>query len=96
MHDMKALEGCERTALLVLNLSTRWKRVANLTLRLLYSQGKSPRHPLKRRLGGPQSRSGRSGKKKSLPVLGVEIRIVLSVTCHFNDHAIRKQQQQPS
>jgi hypothetical protein len=27
-------------------------------------------------------------------VLGVEIRIVFSVACHFNDHAIREQQQQ--
>jgi len=74
--------------------SARDGRVANLPLRLLYSRGKSPRHPLKRRLGGTQSRSGRSGEKKSLPVLEVEIRIVLSVTCHFNDHDIRKQQQQ--
>jgi hypothetical protein len=27
----------------------------------LYSRGKSPRYPLYRRLGGPQSRSGRRG-----------------------------------
>jgi len=36
------------------------------------------------------------GKKKIFFVLRVEIRIVLSVACHFNDNAIRKQQQQPS
>jgi hypothetical protein len=28
----------------------------------LHSQGKSPWHPLDRRLGGPQSRSGRGGE----------------------------------
>jgi hypothetical protein len=28
--------------------------------------GKSPRYPLERRLGGPQSRSGRSGEEKIL------------------------------
>ena len=43
MHAMKAHGGCERTALLVLNLGTRWKRVASLMLRLLYSREKSPR-----------------------------------------------------
>lgn len=94
MHAMKAHVGCERTALLVLNLDTKWKRVASLTLRLLYSREKSSQHPLKRRLGGPQRRSGHSGEKISLTVLGIEIRIVFSVACHFKDHAIRKQQQQ--
>jgi hypothetical protein len=29
------------------------------------SQGKSPQYPLDRRLGGPQSRSGRSGEEKN-------------------------------
>jgi hypothetical protein len=32
---------------------------------LLYPQGKSPCYPLDRRLGGPQSRSGRSGEEKN-------------------------------
>jgi hypothetical protein len=30
----------------------------------LNSRGKSPRYPLDRRLGGPQSRSGRSGEEE--------------------------------
>jgi hypothetical protein len=30
-------------------------------VRSLYHQGKSPRYPLDRRLGGPQSRYGRGG-----------------------------------
>jgi hypothetical protein len=36
-------------------------------------QGKSSRYPLDRRLGGPQSRSGRGGEEKnSQPPLGIE------------------------
>jgi hypothetical protein len=31
----------------------------------LYPQGKSPWYPLDRRLGGPQSRSGRGGEEKN-------------------------------
>jgi hypothetical protein len=38
-------------------------------------QGKSPWYPLDRRLGGPQSRSGRGVKEKnSQPLLGLEPR----------------------
>jgi len=33
--------------------------------RPIYSQGKSPRYPLDRRLGGPQNRSGQGGKEKN-------------------------------
>jgi len=33
--------------------------------RPLYPQGKSPWYPLDRRLGGPQSRSGRGGEEKN-------------------------------
>jgi hypothetical protein len=37
-------------------------------------QGKSPRYPLDRRLGGPQSRSGRGGEEKnSQPPQGIEL-----------------------
>jgi hypothetical protein len=39
----------------------------------LYSQGKSPWHPLDRRLGGPQISYGRGGEKEnSQPPLGIE------------------------
>jgi hypothetical protein len=40
----------------------------------LYPWGKNPRYPLNRRLGGPQSRSGRRGQKKNLPLSGIEPR----------------------
>jgi hypothetical protein len=33
------------------------------------SQGKNPRYPLDRRLGGPQSRSGRDGEEKNSQTL---------------------------
>jgi hypothetical protein len=45
-----------------LGLGTRWRWMVNFTPRPLYPRGKSPRYPLDRRLGGPQSRSGRLKK----------------------------------
>jgi hypothetical protein len=43
----------------------------------LYPQGKKPWHPLDRRLGGPQSRSGRGGEEKnSQPLPGLEPLII--------------------
>jgi hypothetical protein len=47
----------------VLDLGTRWRWVVSFRHRLLYSQRKSPRHLLDRRLGGIQIRSGRCGEK---------------------------------
>jgi hypothetical protein len=47
--------------------------VVSFTPRPLYPQGKSPWYPLDRRLGGPQSRSGRGGEEKnSQPPPGIE------------------------
>jgi hypothetical protein len=43
-----------------------WRGVVRLTPRPLYLRGKSPRYPSDRRLGGPQSRSGRRGEMKIL------------------------------
>jgi hypothetical protein len=42
----------------ILDLGTRWRWVVRFTPRLLYP-------PLYRRLGGPQSRSGRGGGEKN-------------------------------
>jgi hypothetical protein len=56
----------------ILDLGTIWRRVLNFTIRPLYPQGKSPWYALDRRLGGPQSWSGRGGEEKnsqSLPRL---------------------------
>jgi hypothetical protein len=44
----------------------------SFTPRTLYPQGKNPWYPLDRRLGGPQSRSGRGGEKNSQPLPALE------------------------
>jgi hypothetical protein len=47
--------------------------VVSFTPRPLYPQGKRPWYPLDRKLGGPQSRSGRGGEEKnSQPPPGIE------------------------
>jgi hypothetical protein len=53
-----------------LDLGTSWWRVVSFTPLTLYPWGNSPRYALYRRLGGPQSRSGRCGKKKILDPTG--------------------------
>jgi hypothetical protein len=53
-----------RYSFTILNRGTKWSWVASFTPRPLYSQGKSPRYPLDKRLGGPKSRSGRCGVEK--------------------------------
>jgi hypothetical protein len=59
--------------------------VVSFTPRPLYSRGKSPRYPLDRKLGGPQSRSGRRGEEKILALPGHELRLVAS---RYTDWAI--------
>jgi hypothetical protein len=58
--------------------------VVSFTPRPLYSLGKSPWYPLDKRLGGPQSRSGRGDEKKNsqLPP-GIETAVtrVQDVSC---------------
>jgi hypothetical protein len=48
------------------DLGTNCKVVVSFTPLPLYPRGKSPIYPLARRPGGPQSRSGRHGKRKIL------------------------------
>jgi hypothetical protein len=48
----------------ILYLGTRCRSVVSFTPRPLYPRGKNPRYPLDRRLGWPQSRSGRYGNEK--------------------------------
>jgi hypothetical protein len=48
------------------------------------SLGKSPWYPLDRRLGGPQSRSGRGGEEKNFqPLPGLEPPIIQPAVQHF-------------
>jgi hypothetical protein len=58
---MKAYWGSGCIAPRIVDLGTRWRWVVSFTPRPLYPQGRSPWYPLDRRLGGPQSRSGRGG-----------------------------------
>jgi hypothetical protein len=58
------------------DLGTRWRWVVSFTPRPLYPQGKSPWYTLDRRLGGPESRSGRGGEEKNFqPLRLVKVRL---------------------
>jgi hypothetical protein len=70
---MKAYWGVEVELHSFFDLGTGWRWVVSFTPRPLYLQGKRPWYPLDRRLGGPQSRSGRDGEEKnSQPPPGIE------------------------
>jgi hypothetical protein len=56
----------------ILDFGSRWKKVVSFTPLLLYPRRKSLRYPFDKRLGGPQSRSGRRGEEKNLALLGIE------------------------
>jgi hypothetical protein len=76
----------------ILDLGTRWRWVVSFTTQPLCPQGKRPWYPLDRRLGGPQSRSGRGGEEKipqCLPALELRTPIIQPVTCCFTDWATR-------
>jgi hypothetical protein len=71
-HAMKTYWGSGDIALLILDLGTRWW-VVSFTPQPLYPQGKNPWYQFDRRLGGPQSPSGRGGEEKnSQPPPGIE------------------------
>jgi hypothetical protein len=74
---MKAYWGSGGITPCILDFDNRRRRVVSFTRRPLYTQGKSPWYPLDRKLGGPQSRSGRGGEEKnSQPLPGLEPPIV--------------------
>jgi hypothetical protein len=60
---MKAYDGVD-VELQIFLTSALAGGVVSFTPRSLYFRGKSPRYPLNRRLGGPQSWSGRHGEGK--------------------------------
>jgi hypothetical protein len=61
----------------ILDLDTRRAWVISFTPRQLYPQGKRPWYQSDRRLGGPQSRSGRGGEEKNSQALpGLELPII--------------------
>jgi hypothetical protein len=76
----------------ILDLSTRWSWVVSFAHRPLYPKENSPWYPLDRRLGGPQSRSGRGGKgKNSQPLPGLEPPIMQPVTQGYITELYRHQ-----
>jgi hypothetical protein len=76
---MKVYRWSTGIAPLILNLGTRWRWVFNLSPRPFYPE-KESRYPSNRRLGGPQSRSGRFGEENDLlPLLGFKPQIAQPV-----------------
>jgi hypothetical protein len=73
---MTAYWGVEAQLHAFFDLDIKRRLVVRFTPRPLYPQGKSPRFPLDRRLGGPQIRSGRRGDV----IKGKEISIRPEVT----------------
>jgi hypothetical protein len=74
-----------------LELGTSWRSVVSFTPRPIYSRGKSPRYPVDRRLGGPQSRSGRHGEVKILDTTGdsnSDPSVVQPVASRYTDYSI--------
>jgi hypothetical protein len=72
-HAINTYWGSGGTDPYVLDLGTRWRWVVSFTRRQFYPQRNNPPYHLDRRLGGPQSRSGRSGEeKKSQPPPRIE------------------------
>jgi hypothetical protein len=55
-----------------LDLGTSWSWVVSFAPLVLYPRGKIPQYPLDRRLGGPQSWSGRHGEVKILAPTGTQ------------------------
>jgi hypothetical protein len=62
LHEGVWGSGCTSSHLL--HLGTSWRQAVSFTPLPLYLRGKIPRHPLDRRLGGPQSRSGLRAEEK--------------------------------
>jgi hypothetical protein len=83
---MKAYWGSGGIARRILDLSIRWRWVVSFTAQPLYPQRKNTWYPLDRRLGRPQSRSGRGGEEKnSKPPPGLEPRIIQPISQRYTD-----------
>jgi hypothetical protein len=81
---MKAYWGVELYLHAFFDAGTRWRWVVSFIHLPLYTQGKNPCYPLYRRLGGPQSRSGRGDEEKnSRPLLGLEPLIIQPVVQRY-------------
>jgi hypothetical protein len=75
----------------ILDLCTRWRWVVSFTFRSLYPQRRRPWYPSDRRLGGPQSRSGRGGEEKnSQPLPGPEPPIIRPIVQRYTTELCRR------
>jgi hypothetical protein len=92
-HAMKTYWGSRGIVPNILNIVTRWRSVVRFTPQSLYPRDESSWYPLDRRLGGPQSRSGRSGEEKNeCPSLSkfVDYKVKLKVSlCLIKLHPIK-------
>lgn len=61
---IEEVQGNRRKDPCNINLGATWRSLLSYTPRPLYTGRKSPWYPLGRRLGGPQSRSGRDVKRR--------------------------------
>jgi hypothetical protein len=87
-YVMKAYGGIDPH---FLDLGTNWRWVVSFTPRPLYPWEKSPRYPLDRMLGGPQSHSGRHGEEKILDLTGTRTptySVVQTVASRYTDYVI--------
>jgi len=84
---MKTYWGSGSITPRLLNLGTRWRWVVSFTLRPLYPRRESPWYSLNRRIGGPQSRSGRGciNEKKSLLLPEIQLRSSSPQPNHYTD-----------
>jgi hypothetical protein len=65
-HDaMKTYGESEGICPRIIGLDTKWRCAVSFKLRPLYPHGKSPQHPLDRKLGEPMSRYGHGGDEKN-------------------------------
>jgi len=65
VHAMKAYGEVRSIDPVTFNIHIRWKWVVIFKTRWLYTWGKIPRYPWKRRIGGAHSRSGLFGEENS-------------------------------
>jgi hypothetical protein len=74
----------------ILDFGIMWRWVISFTSRPLYPQGRSPSYPLGRRVGGPQSWSGRGGEEKdSQPLQGLEPPIIQPIAHRYTTELSR-------
>jgi hypothetical protein len=83
-HAIKTYLGSVGIAPRILNIGTRWRRVVSFMPHQLYLGGKSPHYPLDRKVGGPQSRSGRGGEEKTISHLLIHINRMWVLSCNIN------------